>query len=98
MKLEVGREVRLHFREYSVESRQITDPVFKVPRTVRSLLFLVDRVDGAPVDKTFSVVSEKLADEFWPYLEDGSFRLYEWVLVKDGPGFIPPRIARRLRV
>jgi len=98
VKLPVGKTVCMHFREYRVASRQITDPFFGVPRTVKSLLFLVDREDGEPVDKTFSVVSEKLADEFQPYLEDLSFRDYVWCLVKDGVGFVPPRIARRSRV
>jgi len=98
VKLPVGKVVCLHFREYRVTDRQITDPFFETPRTVRSLVFLVDREDGAPVDKNFSVVSEKLADEFQPYLEDGSFRFYEWCLVKDAAGFVPPRVARRTRV
>ena len=94
----MGKVVCLHFRDYRITERQITDPYFKTPRTVRSLLFLVDKEDGKPVDKTYSVVSEKLADEFQPYLEDGSYRNYEWCLVKDGAGFVPPRIARRSRI
>ena len=98
VKLPVGKVVCMHFKEYRVTSRQITDPYFGTPRTVQSLLFLVDRVDGEPVDKTFSVVSEKLADEFRPYLEDGSFRDYVWCLVKDAAGFVPPRVASRRRV
>lgn len=98
VKLPVGKTVCMHFREYTIVSRPITDPYFKTPRTVSSLVFLVDRVDGEAVDKTFSVVSEKLADEFEPYLEDGSFRAYEWCLVKDGEGFTPPRVARRTRI
>ena len=98
VKLEVGKEVELHFKEYRVASRQITDPYFGTPRKVESLLFLVDRVDGEPVDKTFSVVSEKLAQEFEPYLEDGSYRDYTWCLVKDAAGFVPPRVASRRRV
>ena len=98
VKLPIGKVVCMHFREYRVTSRQITDPMFNVPRTVQSLVFLVDRVDGKPVDKTFSVVSEKLAQEFEPYLEDGSFRDYEWCLVKDAAGFVAPRVASRRRV
>ncbi len=98
VKLEVGKVVCMHFKEYRVTPRQITDPYFGTPRTVTSLLFLVDQVDGVPVDKTFSVTSEKLADEFKPYLEDGSFRNYVWCLVKDAAGFVPPRIAKRTRV
>jgi len=98
VKLEVGKQVELHFKEYRVASRQITDPYFGTPRTIESLLFLVDKVDGVDVDKTFSVTSEKLSQDFDPYLEDGSFRNYIWTIVKDGPGFVAPRIASRRRV
>lgn len=98
VKLPVGKVVCMHFREYRIVDRQIEDPMFKVSRTVKSLVFLVDKVDGAPVDKTFSVVSEKLASEFEPYLEDGTFKNYEWCLVKDAAGFVAPRVARRRRV
>lgn len=97
VKLPVGVEVRLHFREYRVTARPITDPVFGVPRTVQSLLLLVDREDGMPVDKMLSIVSEKLASELKPYLDDGTFRNYEWCLVKDAGGFSAPRVSRRLR-
>ena len=88
----------MHFKEYSVASREITDPFFKTARTVKSLLFLVDQVDGKPVDQTFSVVSEKLASEFEPYLADGSYRDYVWCLVKDEAGWTAPRVAKRTRV
>ena len=98
VKLPPGKVVCMRFREYRVTSRQIEDPLFKVQRTVKSLVFLVDRVDGEPVDKTYSVVSEKLASEFEPYLEDGSFRDYIWCLVKDAAGFVPPRVQSRRRV
>ena len=98
VKLPVGKVVCMHFREYRVTPRQITDPMFGVARTVTSLVFLVDQVDGVQVDKTFSVVSERLAQEFEPYLEDGSFRDYVWCLVKDAAGFVPPRVAKRTRV
>ena len=98
VKLPVGKVVCMRFREYRVTDRQITDPLFNVPRTVKSLVFLVDQVDGKPVDKTYSVVSEKLAQEFEPYLEDGSYKNYVWCLVKDGVGFVPPRVARRTPV
>ncbi|GAH32551.1 unnamed protein product [marine sediment metagenome] len=98
VKLPVGKVVCMRFKEYRVTPREITDPFWKTPRTVESLLFLVSHVDGKPVDKTFSVVSEKLALEFKPYLEDGSYRGYEWCLVKDAPGFVAPRIAKRTRI
>ena len=98
VKLEPGVEVRLRFREYRVATRQITDPYFKTARMVESLLFLVSHVNGEEVDKTFSVTSERLSQEFEPYLEDSSFKLYEWTLVKDAAGFVAPRIVSRRRI
>jgi len=98
VKLPPGKVVCMHFKEYRVTSREITDPFFGTARKVNSLLFLVDRVDGVACDKTFSVVSERLASEFEPYLEDGSYRGYTWCLVKDAGEFTPPRVARRTRV
>ena len=98
VKLPPGKVVCMHFKEHRVTPREITDPFFGTERTVKSLLFLVDRVDGAPVDMTFSVMSEKLAMEFEPYLEDGSYRDYTWCLVKDAAGWTAPRVAKRTRV
>jgi len=98
VKLPPGKVVCLHFKEHRVTSREITDPFWKTPRKVTSLLFLVDREDGVPVDKTLSIVSEKLAMEFQPYLEDGSYRDYTWCLVKDAEGFTAPRVAKRTRI
>lgn len=87
----------MHFKEWRVVPRTITDPYFKTPRTVESLLFLVDEVDGVAVDKIYSVVSETLANEFKPYLDDGTFRDYVWTIVKDGAEFVAPRIVSRRR-
>lgn len=98
MKLPIGKIVCMRFKAYRVAPRQIEDPMFGVPRTVESLVFLVSHVDGVSVDKTFSVVSEKLSQEFDPYLEDGTYKNYEWCLVKDAAGFVAPRIAKRTPV
>jgi len=96
--LKPGVEVKLHFREYRITPREIEDPFWKVGRRVNSLLFLVDKEDGKPVDKMFSVISDRLAGEFEPYLEDGSYKDYEWTIVKGGNVMVPPRIAGRIRV
>ena len=95
VKLKPDVPVRMHFREYRIAPRQIMDPFWKTERTVDSLLFLVDREDGVHVDKTYSVVSERLASEFEPYLADRSYTLYEWVLSKGLNLMDPPRIAER---
>lgn len=91
--LKPGRPVRMHFRAHKVVDRVITDPTFGVTRTVKSLLFLVDEQDGAPVDKTFSVLSQKLAGELSGYLEENRYLRYDFTLVKDAAGTVPPRIV-----
>ena len=98
VKLPVAKVVCMHFKDHRITDRVITDPMFNIPRTVKSLVFLVDKVDGKSVDKLYSVVSERLAQEFEPYLEDGSYKTYEWCLVKDAAGFTAPRVAKRTRV
>jgi len=91
--LKPGVPKRLHFKDDTTEDRQIQDRYFNVPRTVKSLIFLVDRVDGASVDKTFSVLSQKLINDLAGYMENKKYRNYEFTLVKDGPGTVPPRIV-----
>jgi len=39
------------------------------------------------------VVSGKLVDELSAYLEGRRYRGYEFVVVKDAPGTIPPRLV-----
>ena len=91
--LKPGVPVTLHFRAHKIVDRVITNHIFEVARTVKSLMFLVDEEDGRPVDKTFSVVSQKLADEFSGYLEGDRYKAYDFVVVKDAPGTVPPRIS-----
>jgi len=90
--LSPGVPKRLHFTEHKVADRVITDPIFGRPKTVSSLLFLVDEEDGRAVNKTFSVVSEKLVGDLSGYLEGNRYRAYRFTIVKDAPGTVPPRI------
>jgi len=92
VKLEPGVPKRLHFTDHAVTTRRLTDPVLGIPKDVRSLIFLVDRVDGRPVSMMFSVVSERLAGELSAYLPDKRYRNYEFTLIKDAPGMVAPRI------
>ena len=91
--LKPGVPVKLHFRAHKVVDRVITDPTFEVSRTVKALLFLVDEEDGAPVDKTYSVLSQKLASDLSGYLEGQRYLRYTFTLVKDAAGTVPPRIV-----
>lgn len=94
VKLEPGTRHRMHFTMYRITERTITDPFFDVPIKQSSIVFLVDRLDGKEVTLKFSVLSEKVADELDPYLEDGTFRDYEWTFEKPADITAAPRVTR----
>lgn len=85
--------VRLHFSDHAILKRQITDPVRNVPVERESLLLYVDRVDGGSVDKIYSILSQKHAAEFAGYLEGKRYKAYEFIVIKDAAGTVPPRIV-----
>ena len=93
IKLKVGVPKRMHFVNHAVESRRILDPVMNMTKDISSLVFAVDREDGAPVSKSFSVVSEKLAEELGVYLEGKRYVGSEFTFIKDAAGFVAPRIV-----
>jgi len=88
-----GRPVRLHFIDHRVFKRVITDPIRLVPVERESLTFYVDREDGAPVSRVYSIISQKHAAEFAGYLPGKTYTRYEFVVIKDAAGTVPPRIA-----
>ena len=96
VKLEPGVRKRLHFVNHAFVDRPITDPWTKLLVVRRSLIFYVDREDGVPVSKTFSVLSEKLAGDFSGYVEEYRYRAFEFVLLKEGAGPVAPRVAEVL--
>ena len=93
VRLEVGKPLRLHFIDHGEIEKLITDPQLKWKKTVKSLVFKVDKVDGSPVDTVFSVISEKLWNDLKPYLYGQRYRNFEFIIVKDGAGYVPPRIV-----
>lgn len=85
--LEPGVVKTLHFYDHAFMEKTIIDPILKRPKTVRSLVFFVDEEDGIKVDKTFSVIQEKLATLFAPYLEGKRYLGFKFRIRKIGAGF-----------
>jgi len=85
--LESGVPKRLHFAAGALVSREITDPLTKQAKTVRTLQFVVDQVDGRPEPTTFSVTAERLAAMLAPYLSEDRYRLYDFIITRIGEGF-----------
>jgi hypothetical protein len=91
--LSPGVMVKLHFSDHAILKRKIEDPIRHVQVERESLLFYVDKVNGGPVDKIYSILSQKHAAEFAGYLEGKRYTAYEFVVVKDAAGTVPPRIV-----
>lgn len=88
-----GIPITLHPTDHRIDSIPIEDPIRKVQVTRERLLFYVDEMDGTKVDKMYSVLSQKHAAEFAGYLPGKRYVGYRFTVIKDAPGFVPPRIV-----
>ena len=91
--LKPGVPVTLHFSDHRVVSRPITDPVRGVAVERESLMFYVDEMEGRHADLVYSILSQKHAAEFAGYLPDKKYVGYRFTVLKETPGFVPPRIV-----
>ncbi len=92
VKLEIGIPVVMRFDKYAWQSRQVLDPDLGFTKTVKTLVFHVVELEGMPADTVFSLVSVKAQKEFEPYLLGDKFLRYRFTVIKEGPGFVAPRI------
>lgn len=85
--LETGVPARLHFTDHVIQRRTITDPITGGPATRNVLIFEVDEFNGKPVAAKYSIMAEKHAGQFEPYLADKSYRAYDFQITAVGEGF-----------
>ena len=87
--LVAGVPTRMHFTDdYKIE-RTINDrerPGYT--KRINSLVFQVDELEGEDVARTFSVMSQKLAAHFEPFLADRRYRGYDFIVTQMGDGFM----------
>lgn len=77
----------MHFTAGEIVNKVITDPALLRAKTIKALHLEVDREDGVPVSKSFSVTSEKLAQSLAPYLGPGRLPLYDFTITLSGSGY-----------
>lgn len=77
----------MHFYAYNIQDQTITDPLSRQPATRTALVLEVDELNGRPVSSKYSILSEKLAKEFQPYIESGTFMNFNWQITVHGSGF-----------
>lgn len=85
--LETGVPARVHFTDHAIQRRTTTDPLTGEPTTRNVLVFEVDELNGRAVFAKYSIMAEKHAGQFKPYLEDKSYPNYDFVITKIGEGF-----------
>jgi len=85
--LQTGVPGRLHFTDHVIMARTITDPITGGPTRRNVLIFEVDQFNGKEVAAKYSIMAEKHAGQFEPYLTDKSYRAYDFVITPVGEGF-----------
>ena len=83
-----GVPTRLHFTDHYWIDREIMDRESGKPKTIKSLVFWVDTLEGEPVSRTFSVLSQKLAAHLEPFLDNKEYLKYELIITQMGSGFL----------
>ncbi|MBI2869395.1 MAG: hypothetical protein HYX96_06185 [Chloroflexi bacterium] len=85
--MSAGVPALMHFSDHVIEKRTITDPLTGRPGVRNVLVFNVDRLNGQEVDAKFSTMAESLASKFQPYLDDKSYRGFDFRVSFSGEGF-----------
>lgn len=88
VQLFAGIPVRMHFTDDYLIKRDIEDKESGKTKRVESLVFQVDELDGEDVSRTFSILSQKLAAHFEPFLPNKRYREYDFIVTQIGDGFL----------
>lgn len=83
-----GVPTRMHFTDDYKIQRTIRDRETGKPKTIDSLVFWVDELNGEDVARTFSTLSQKLAAHFEPFLKDKRYTGYDFIVTQIGDGFL----------
>ncbi len=86
--LEQNKPARMHFVAHDIVNTTITDPLTRRPKMVSKLVFQVDELNGAPIAASYSVLSEKHARDFAPYLPNDRYRNYDFIVTVSGDGHL----------
>lgn len=83
-----GVPTRMHFTDDYFVDRTIADRETGKPKAIRSLVFWVDELEGVAAARTFSVLSQKLAAHFEPFLKNKGYIKYDFIITQIGDGFL----------
>lgn len=83
----VEKVIRVKAGTFRIEPREITDPKTERTKTINAAVMDVWEEDGAPVTKTFSTLSEKLASALSAAHQNGTLYQYRVGIKQTGSGF-----------
>lgn len=88
VKLEAGVPATMHFTDHAEDSNEIRDPKTGLVKTLRTLVFVVDQLNGVQVGSTFSVSSDKLYSHLLPHLADKRYRGLLFNITRQGREYL----------
>ena len=88
VKLEPGIPTRMHFTDDYFIERDIAVPETGKTKRISSWVYQVDELNGEDVNRTFSVLSQKLQAHFEPFLKDKAYTKYDFLITQMGDGFL----------
>lgn len=86
--LEQNKPARLHFIDHDIVNTTIVDPITRRPKVVSKLVFQADELNGGPIAASYSILSEKHARDFAPYLPGNRYRNYDFIVTMSGEGHL----------
>jgi len=88
IQLAPGVPTRMHFTDDYIIERTVLERESGKPKTIRSLVFWCDELNGEPVARTFSVLSQKLTAHLEPFRKDKEYQKYDFIITEMGTGFM----------
>ena len=82
-----GVPTRMHFTDDYIVERTIMEKESGKPKTVKSLVFWVDELNGEPAARTLSVMSQKLLAPLEPFRKGKEYTRYDFIITKMGDAF-----------
>jgi len=83
-----GVPTRMHFTDSYLIDRVVADKDTGKPKPIHSRVFWVDELNGEDVARTFSILSQKLAAHFEPFLKNQEFQKYDFIITQMGDGYL----------
>jgi len=100
VQLEPNVPAVMHFTGGSLQRRTIIERLDGKPKGVNALVLDVNELNGVAVSAQFSTLSEKLAAQLMPFVENKTIHLYRFAITQRGEGFttdytvVPTLISR----